>query len=89
MSKSNFDYFNYVVTVRKGTGPHDPTEKDNKYYSYADRVSGSNDLLSVFTAGPGNSLVCVMPVKTATKARQIAEEWNRSYKANGTYLYGL
>lgn len=87
MSKSEFDYFNYVVTVRKGTGPYDPLAEDNKYYSYADRVSGSNNLLSVFTAGAGNSLLCVMPVKTATKAHQIAEEWNRTYKANGTYLY--
>ena len=82
------NYFNYVITVRKGTGEYNPFADDNKFYAYADRIAEYAEITNILHAGQGCSILGIMPVKTATEAHQIAETWNRQYMRNGRYLYG-
>lgn len=74
MTKQN--YFYYVITEKH------PTQ--NKFYSYAKRVHGCNNLKFVFGL-PNIINVTAMP--TLKKAERIAAEWNEIYILNKEYMY--
>ena len=87
MHKNKILCFNYVVTIRKGTGPYVYDDPDNKFYAFAERVREREDLLHVITIPEGCSLHQIVPVETATEAHRSAEIRNKNAKALGCFLY--
>lgn len=59
--------------------------EDSKHISYVLDIPGSNNLVSVLSGirGLTSANVC----KSRKAAVEIAEYWNESYKANGTYMF--
>ena len=59
-------------------------QEGGKYYAYTLPVSGSDNLLAKLNIkGITHANIC----QTKKEAAQTAEQWNDSYKANGTYLF--
>ena len=73
------NYFYFVV----GLYEEDENGKQ-KRFAYAEKVHGSNELLSYFGR---KDIQHVNPVKTFKEAKEIAEFWNDCYKKNGTYMF--
>ena len=58
-------------------------ELDGKQYAVAEAFRSGENLLSLMK---GNCTCCHL-CESATQAHYIAEEWNESYKANGTSIF--
>lgn len=61
--------------------------ENGKHFSYVLGAPGSNNLVSVLAGirGLTSANVC----KSRKAAAEIADDWNESYKANGTYMYAM
>ena len=61
--------------------------ENGKNYAYALRFGANNNLVSVLSriANLASANIC----DTWTAAKEIASAWNETYKANGTYLFGV
>ena len=68
-------YFYYVFQI----------EENGKYYAWAVRISGADNLLPHIERE--KNLVCVHQCKTFSDAKNIAAYWNNCHKLNGTFLY--
>ena len=55
------------------------------YCASAEKIRRSQNLMGVFERWPG--LQHVNSCKTYKEAQTIADSWNESYKANGTYAF--
>ncbi len=69
------EYFYYVFVAAE----------NGKYYAWAVKVPGSNNLLPHIERE--KNLVIVHQFKTMKKAKETAEFWNECYKRNGTFLF--
>lgn len=59
-------------------------EENGKYYAYMIKHHNSNNLLSVLNIkGILHANIC----DTKKEAERIVEQWNESYKQNGTYMF--
>ena len=59
--------------------------ENRKYYSYMIKHNNSNNLLNVAKIkGILSANIC----DTKKEAERIVEQWNESYKQNGTYMFG-
>ena len=87
MHKNEIICFNYVVRIRKGTGPYVYGDPGNKFYAFAERVRERENLLQVITIPKGCSLHQIVPVESATEAHRLAENSNKNAKALGCFLY--
>lgn len=58
--------------------------ENRKYYSYMIKHNNSNNLLNVAKIkGILSANIC----DTKKEAERIVEQWNESYKQNGTYMF--
>ena len=58
--------------------------ENKKYYSYMIKHNNSNNLLNVAKIkGILSANIC----DTKKEAERIVEQWNESYKQNGTYMF--
>lgn len=67
-------YFYYVITKKN---------EEDKYYSYAERISGCNNILTLVK----KNVVNITAFSTFKEAKEIAKFWNNTYKFNGTYMF--
>lgn len=68
-------YFYYVFQI----------EEKEKYYAWAVKISGGENLLSHIQRT--KNLICVHQCKTFSEAKSISAYWNNCHKLNGTYLF--
>lgn len=61
--------------------------ENGKMYAWALRFAACNNVVDVLSriANISTANVC----DTWTAAKEIANAWNETYKANGTYLFGV
>ena len=58
--------------------------ENGKYYSYMIKHHNSNNLLNITSIkGILHANIC----DTKKEAKRIVEQWNESYKKNGTYMF--
>ena len=59
-------------------------EENGKYYAYMIKHHNSNNLLNILDIkGILHANIC----ETKKEAERIVENWNESYKQNGTYMF--
>lgn len=71
---ANTNYYYFVIA----------TEDNGKYYAHAWRHP-ENNILNLVAQFPKAHII--HPVKTMTKAKELATAWNDNYKANGNYMF--
>ena len=59
-------------------------EEEKKYYAYVLSVSDCANLISKLDI---KGILHANIFNTKKEANKIVEQWNQSYKTNGTYLY--
>lgn len=61
--------------------------KDGKHFAHAETIRAGENLRNYIERYPLAKIVHIC--ESATQAAYLAEEWNESYKQNGTYMYDL
>lgn len=61
--------------------------KDGKNFAHAETIRAGENLRNYIERYPLAKIVHIC--ESATQAAYLAEEWNESYKQNGTYMYDL
>lgn len=59
--------------------------ENGKNYAFALTINETNNLLSIFSKYKNANII--HPCISRVKAEEIALEWNKSYKENGTYMF--
>ena len=59
-------------------------EIDGKKCAYVDKVGASTNICGRWE---NSNFLAVRPCESKAKAEELADFWNESYKANGTYLF--
>ena len=59
-------------------------KEDNKYYAYTVKANESDNLLRKLKI---KNIIIANICNTRSQAEKIINEWNESYKNNGTYLF--
>ena len=59
--------------------------KDGKHYSHAETIKAGENLMCYVKRYPSAEVMHIC--ETATQAAFLAEEWNKSFRDNGTSLY--
>ena len=69
---------NYYLAINK--------EINELRYAYVSQVSGSDNLINYCERRKDEGANCIMICETKKQAERIVEEWNETYKSDGTYL---
>ena len=59
--------------------------KNGKHFAFIFNAKAGNNLLSIFKQY--KNMTIVNACESKKKAEELADFWNESYKANGTYLF--
>lgn len=57
--------------------------KDGKNHAYADTIKARENLINFIKPMTKKAVIC----ESATQAAYLAEEWNRTYRNNNTYMF--
>lgn len=55
-------------------------------YAYVGQVSGSDNLINYCERRKDEGVNCIMICESKKQAEHIVEEWNETYKSDGTYF---
>ena len=85
---AEFDYYDLqegeLINMKKNSYIVVTVSENGKYYAYMIKHNNSNNLLNIANIkGILHANIC----DTKKEAERIVEQWNESYKQNGTYMF--
>ena len=74
----------WLINMKKNSYIAVTVSENGKYYAYMIKHNNSNNLLNIASIkGILHANIC----DTKKEAERIVEQWNESYKQNGTYMF--